>query len=205
MENGLTRQQLDELYLPPSDQFVVVEVPKMKFLMVDGEGNPEGEGFARALQWLFAAVHPIRRLAKDRMGRHFVEPPLEGLWWADDVADFLAGNKDRFKWRLMIPATPEWVTPEVFAHAVTLAGPRLGTPPASLRLDHYDEGHSVQIMHLGPPADQRGTMTRLHQTYLPTHHLVCNGPHHEIYLTDPRRVAPEKQRTVLRQPVRRCS
>jgi hypothetical protein len=205
MKNGLSRKQLEELYLPPSDRFVMVDVPRMKFLMIDGEGNPEGEPFSRALQWLFAVLYPIKRVAKERMGRHFVEPPLEGLWWADDVADFVAGKKDKLKWRLMIPATPDWVTAELVANAIAQAADRLGEAPASLRLDVHEEGRSVQIMHLGPAAEQRDTMTRLHATYLPAHRLVCNGPHHEIYLTDPRRVAPEKNRTVLRQPVRSAS
>jgi hypothetical protein len=197
-----SRKQLEELYLPPADDFVTVDVPEMKFVMVDGEGSPKGERHAEAMKWLFAAVYPIRRIAKERMGRNFVEPPVEGLWWADDVADFAAHNMDKLKWRMMIPATPEWVTEDMFARAVAEAAGKLGKAPGSLRLDSYDEGLSVQIMHVGPPAEQCETMTRLHKEYLPAHKLVCNGPHHEIYLTDPRRVAPEKQKTVLRQPVR---
>lgn len=93
MEHGLSRKQLEELYLPPDNEFVIVDVPKMKFLMIDGEGNPEGEPSSRALRWLFAVLYPIKRIAKERMGRHFVEPPLEGLWWADDIADFVAGKR----------------------------------------------------------------------------------------------------------------
>lgn len=205
MEHGLSRKQLEELYLPPAGEFVVVDVPKMKFLMIDGEGNPESERFSQAMRWLFAVLYPIKRVAKERMGRHFVEPPLEGLWWADEIADFVAGRKDKLKWRLMIPATPDWVTADLFKDAVAQAAERLGRAPKSLRLDTYEEGASVQIMHLGPPAEQCETMTRLHRDYLPAHHFVCNGPHHEIYLTDPRRVALDKQRTVLRQPVRRSS
>ncbi len=202
MKNGLSRKQLEELYLPPTDNFVLVDVPRMKFLMIDGEGNPEGESFRRALQWIFAVLYPIKRVAKERMGKHFVEPPLEGLWWADDIADFVAGRKDKLKWRLMIPATPDWVTPALFAKAVAQAAKRLGKAPRGLRLDVFHEGRSVQIMHVGPPAEQCETMTRLHKEFLPARRLVCNGPHHEIYLTDPRRVAPAKQKTVLRQPVR---
>ena len=205
MKNGLSRTQLKKLYLPPTDDFVTVEVPRMKFIMVDGEGNPKGERHAQAMRWLFAAVYPIRRIAKERMGRNFVEPPVEGLWWADDMADFGTHKMDKLKWRMMIPATPEWITDDLFAKAVVEAAKKLGkaAPPKSLRLDSYDEGLSVQIMHVGPPAEQCETMTRLHKEYLPAHKLIPNGPHHEIYLTDPRRVAPEKMKTVLRQPVRK--
>jgi hypothetical protein len=202
MEHGLPRKQLEELYLPPDDAFVIVDVPKMKFLMIDGEGNPEGAPVSRALQWLFAVLYPIKRIAKERMGRHFVQPPLEGLWWADGIADLVAGKKDRLKWRMMIPATPDWVTADMFGDAVAEAARSLGEAPPRLRLDTYEEGRSVQIMHVGPPAEQCRTTSRLHTEYLPKHDLTCNGPHHEIYLTDPRRVAPERQKTVLRQPVR---
>lgn len=202
MEHGLSRKQLEELYLPPGGKFVIVDVPEMKFLMIDGEGDPKGEAFSLALQWLFAVLYPIKRVAKERMGRYYVEPPLEGLWWAEDIADFAAGRKDKLKWRMMIPATPDWITADLFADAAAQAAARLGEAPKTLRLATYDEGRCVQIMHLGPAENQCHTMTRLHREYLPAHNLVCNGPHHEIYLTDPRRVAPEKHKTVLRQPVR---
>jgi hypothetical protein len=99
----------------------------------------------------------------------------------------------------------EWLNQDVFADAVAQASGRLGRAPKALRLDTLEEGRSVQIMHLGPPAEQRATMARLHGEFLPSHRLECNGPHHEIYLTDPKRVAPAKQRTVLRQPVRALS
>lgn len=201
MGDGISRQQIEELYLPPADRFVEIDVPKMKFLMVDGSGSPDQEPFAQAMAWLFAVAHPIRRVAKARMGKHFVEPPLEALWWADDPADFVEGRKDRLKWRLMISATPDWITKGLFASAVTEATKRLGTPPKSLRLDRYAEGRSIQTMHVGPPTGIRKTMKRLHERYLPAHKLTCSGPHHEIYLTDVRRVAPTRQKTVLRQPV----
>lgn len=194
-----------ELYLPPTDAFVIVDVPKMQFLMIDGDGFPQGEPGTRALQWLVTALYPITRVAKEQMGRHFVEPPVEGLFWADDIADLAAGRKDRLKWRLMMPATPDWVTADLFEDGVRHASGTSGEPPSSLRLDTYDEGRSVQIMHVGPPADQCTTVVRMHQEFLPAHELTANGPHHEIYLTDPRRVAPAKQKTVLRQPVRRLS
>ena len=117
----------------------------------------------------------------------------------------MAGRKDRLKWRLMISATPDWITKSLFASAVKEAARRLGRPPKSLRLDRYVEGRSIQTMHVGPPAGIRTTMQRLHARYLPGHKLACSGPHHEIYLTDPRRVAPAKQKVVLRQPVSSCS
>jgi hypothetical protein len=170
--------------------------------MVDGEGSPDDAPFKDAIQWLFAAVYPIKRIAKERMGPNFVEAPLEGLWWADDMADFAAGKKNKLKWRMMIPA-PDWADGAMFAEAVAEAAKRRGQPPASLRIDSYDEGRSVQIMYVGDYKREAANIAcRLHTKYLPSHNLVPNGPHHEIYLNDPSRTAPEKHKTVVRQPVR---
>ena len=201
MKNDRSREQLKTLYLPPTDDFVFVDVPRMKFFMVDGEGSPDDERFTEAVGWLWAAVHPIRRIAKERMGKNFVEPPLEGLWWADDLADLVAGIKDKLRWRMMVP-TAEWVSDAMLGESVDQAAKKLGEPPESLRLDHLDEGRSVQIMHVGPYEKAAAALARrLHEEFLPAHELVPNGLHHEIYLTDPRRTAPERMRTVLRQPV----
>jgi hypothetical protein len=194
------RRRLEELYLPSADDFVLVDVPDLQFVMIDGEGDPGGDAFTRATRWLFAVIYPMKRVAKERMGKSFVEPPLEGLWWADDMNDFIAGNRDKLRWRLMI-VTADWVDKEMFDQAVVNATERLGEPPSSLRLERFAEGMSVQIMHVGPNSEEPATLVRLHNEFLPAHHLFPNGHHHEIYLTDPNRVAPEKLRTVLRQPV----
>jgi hypothetical protein len=194
---------LEELYLPSADDFVLVEVPDLQFVMIDGEGDPGGERFTRAMRWLFAVIYPIKRVAKERMGKLFVEPPLECLWWADDMNDLITGTRDKLKWRLMI-VTADWVDQEMFDQAVAKASERLGEPPSSLRLERFAEGRSVQIMHVGPNSEEVATLARLHHELLTEHDLVPNGHHHEIYLTDPNRVAPEKRRTVLRQPVRQA-
>ncbi len=196
-----TRARLEELYKPSAEEFSLVNVPKIKYFMVDGEGDPHSEPGAKTIEWLFASVYPIKRIAKERLGKHFVEPPLEALWWADNVADFIAGNKAKLKWRMMIPA-PRWATKPMFAKAVAETAKRLGKAPKTLRLESYDEGQCVQIMYVGPPAKENATLVRLHRKFLPTQELVPNGPHHEIYLTDSRRTAPRKSKIVLRQPVR---
>ncbi len=192
-------KRLKELYVPSEKDFVLVDVPEMQFVMIDGEGSPDD-----AVQWLFSVIYPIKIIAKKRMGKDFVEAPLEGLWWADDMEDFIAGNKDKLKWRMMI-VTPDWLSAEMFEQAVAEVEKKLGEAPASLRLESYDEGKSVQIMYVGPPSEEGPTIARLHDEFLPAHDLIPNGYHHEIYLNDPRRVAPEKLRTVVRQPVRRSA
>jgi hypothetical protein len=196
------KARLKALYLPTTKDFVFVDVPEMQYVMIDGEGNPDGARFKQAVRWLFTAVYPLKLIARERMGKDFVEAPLEGLWWADDMKDFIAGNKDMMKWRLMI-VTADWVTEDMFDHAVATASERMGEVPDSLRLACLAEGRCVQIMHIGDYSKGAASLARrLHHEFLPRHNLVVNGHHHEIYLSDPGRVAPEKMRTVLRQPVR---
>ena len=208
MKDGDMTAKLKELYLPPTNDFALVEVPDMRYVMIDGHGAAPGKDRAaldRAVKWLFGTIYPAKAVAKERMGKNFVEPPLEGLWWADDMQDFIAGNKAKLNWRMMIVYEPDWLTEKIFEDGVAAAKERLGDPPASLRLEAYREGLSAQIMHVGRPSAEAATIARLHREFLPAQSLIPNGYHHEIYLTDPNRVSPEKQKTVLRQPVRRDS
>lgn len=170
--------------------------------MIDGEGSPDGDDYKHAVKWLFSAIYPIKRIAKQRMGRDFVEPPLESLFWADDMHDLIAGNRDKLKWRMVI-VTRDWVDDDMLRDPVAAASERLGEVPASLRLERFDEGRCVQIMHVGDYRNEAAALAwRLHNELLPRHGLVPNGRHHEISLSDPYRVAPQKLRTVVRQPVR---
>lgn len=190
------------LYEPPRDNFTLVEVPSVNFVKVDGRGDPNTvPEYGHAVQWLYAVSYGMKMASKAR-GSDYVVPPLEGLWWADDHAVFTAGRRDKWQWTMMIPA-PDFVTKTEFEAAVAKAVKKLGEPPATLRFEPYDEGLSVQILHVGSYADEAPTIKRLHDEFLPENGLVETGPHHEIYLGDPRRVVPSKLKTILRQPVRR--
>ncbi len=202
MKDADMKDRLKELYLPPTKDFVLVDVPKMRYIMIDGHGAADRSALDHAVKWLFAVVYPIKRIARERMGKDFVEPPLEGLWWADDMKDFICGNRDRLNWRMMIVYEPDWLTTKMFDDAVDAAKGRLGDPPDSLRLEAYHEGLSAQIMHVGPPNAEGPIIARLHEEFLPANNLRPKGHHQEIYLTDPNRVAPQKMKTVLRQPCR---
>lgn len=196
------KAQLKELYLPPSDKFSSVTVPRLPFAMLDGAGDPQKGDYEAKLKWIFAAIQPIRRDGKKRMGKDFIEPPLETLWWADDINDLIEGNRDKFKWRLMIPM-PRWIDQDQFEGAVKEASETLkSTPPEGLRLEWFEEGLVVQIMHIGPNEEVRPTLDQLYHEYLPQNGLEAHGHYHEIYLGDPRRIAPEKRKTGIRQPVR---
>jgi hypothetical protein len=200
------RQTLKTLYAPSSKEFSLVEVPEMRFLMNEGMGDPNtAPAYAEGLTWLYTVAYTLKFASRKELGKDYVVPPLEGLWWSDDMADFAAGNRDRWQWTQMI-MIPDFITSAMISAAIETAARKLtGSPPASLRVERVAEGPSVQIMHIGSYADEAPVIRRLHEEYLPAHGLVEAGKHHEIYLSDPRRIAPEKLKTIIRQPVRRIT
>jgi len=189
---------------PAAGVFSLIEVPKFRYVMIDGVGDPNAsEDYQRAVQWLYGVSYALKFMSKADLARDYGVAPLEGLWWARDMKHFATLGKDQWHWTAMI-MQPDWVGPDLFERAVAKTRGKLGAPPASLRLDDLEEGLSVQIMHVGPYDDEAATIARLHSEYLPANGLVETGHHHEIYLGDPRRTAPDKLRTVIRQPVRRA-
>ncbi|RNC93474.1 MAG: hypothetical protein ED558_11210 [Oricola sp.] len=203
MEKTDFKKTLKHLYRPSAKDFALVEVPAMRFVMVDGFGNPNtAPAYKRAVEWLYSVSYALKFASKKQLERDYGVLPLEGLWWAEDMDAFTAGDKDKWSWTAMI-MQPDWITDAMFAAAVDKARGKLGDPPESLRLEIFDEGLSVQIMHIGPYDAEGPTIARLHQQFIPQNGLTENGHHHEIYLSDPRRVAPEKLKTIIRQPVKR--
>jgi hypothetical protein len=196
------RKTLKHLY-NPKKKFETVDVPEMQFLMVDGHGDPNtAQAYKDAIAALYAVAYKMKFISKKGLEKDYVVPPLEGLWWAEDMATFLTREKSAWDWTMMI-MTPEWITEAIFADAVEQV--RKSKNPAALdkvRLERYHEGLSVQIMHIGSYDDEEPVLAKMHSDFIPQNGLVENGKHHEIYLSDPRRVAPEKLKTVLRQPVR---
>ena len=179
----------------------LVNIPAMTFVMVDGSGNPNtAQAYQTAIQWLFSTAFALKFAAK-ALGHDYVVPPLEGLWWADDPADFVSRRKDTWHWTMMIMA-PDFITQAMFEDAVVKTAAKLGRAPGSLRLAPLHEGPSLQVLHIGSYDDEGPVLARLHDTEMPARGLTFNGHHHEIYLSDARRTAPEKLKTILRQPVR---
>ncbi len=192
------------LYAPRSSDFELVDVPEMTFLAIDGQGNPNtSEEYAHAVETLYTVAYAIKFAFKARTGDDFVVGPLEGLWTSADPDAFVSGNKDEWEWTMLIPL-PEHVTQEDIDHGmVTAAKKKPHLPVSSMRGMAMTEGESLQILHIGSYADEAPTLARLHNEVMPTQGWTFNGKHHEIYLSDPRRVAPEKLKTILRQPVRK--
>jgi hypothetical protein len=197
-------QTLKYLYLPSFKAPVIVQVPPLNFLMIDGHGDPNvTPAYQAAVEALYQFSYSLKFAMKKEAGIEYKVMPLEGLWWAENMDSFVSGAKETWDWTMMIaqpdPVTTAWVEKTLAALAV-----KKDSAPAipQVRFECYAEGASVQILHLGPYSAEYHNVQRIHafaaeQGYHPA------GKHHEIYLGDPRRTAPEKLRTVLRQPIAR--
>ena len=196
------KRDLKHLY-QPAGQFTLVDVPAMQFLMIDGHGDPNtAVAYQEAVAALYAVAYKLKFMSKQQLAQDYAVMPLEGLWWANDMDTFTTErDKSQWDWTMMI-MQPDWLTPVMFAEATAVVQKQKALPAlGQLRLESYHEGLSVQIMHTGSYDDETPTLHKLHHEFMPANGLVFNGRHHEIYLSDPRRVAPEKLKTVLRQPV----
>jgi hypothetical protein len=200
------KKTFKDLYSAPIGQFSLVDVPPMRYLMIDGVGDPNTAiDYQDTIEALYAVAYSIKFTSKKELGKDYVVPPLEGLWWADDRSDFTKGNKEAWRWTMMI-MVPEWITSEMIASAIAVVRLKKSLPKLEqLRNEVLCEGQSVQIMHIGPYEEEAPTIARLHTEYLPQNGLIENGKHHEIYLGDPRKTEPHKLKTILRQPVAKLS
>jgi DNA-binding PadR family transcriptional regulator len=191
-----------ELYAPSAKDFAVVDVPEMHYLAVDGRGDPNtAAAYTEAVEALYGVAYTLK-FASKALGRDFVVAPMEGLWRAEDPAAFLERRKDDWEWTMLI-SRPDWITEDMLAAAVDrVAQRRPSAALEGLRTLTLNEGRCVQILHIGSYDDETPTLERLHREYLPEQGLTFNGDHHEIYLSDARRTAPAKLRTILRQPVK---
>ncbi len=195
------KRELKHLYASSAKEAAIVDVPDMSFLMVDGQGDPNtSQEFKDAVEALYGVSYALKFMVKKARSVDYVVMPLEGLWWADDMRDFLVGNKNQWKWTLMI-MQPEQVTEDLVHRAVERVKKKKNPPALSkTRFESYHEGLSAQIMYIGPYSDEHPTIEKLHG-FIEEKGYRLRGKHHEIYLSDPRRAAPEKMKTIIRQPV----
>lgn len=192
-----------DCYRAPRDDFRIVDVPDLRYLMLDGHGDPNtSPAYAEALAALYPVAYDLKFFSKQRLGRDYVVPPLEGLWWADDMDSFTAArNKSQWDWTMMI-LVPDWLDEAHVHESVERA--RVKNRLARLddiRVETLSEGRCVQTLHIGPYDHEGPVLERMHDQFIPQHGLQLTGRHHEIYLGDPRRTVPAKLRTILRQPV----
>lgn len=204
------KKEYKEFYLPPKKPGIVT-VPPMNYVAVRGKGNPNEEKgeYKQAVGLLYAVAFTIKM---SYLGSHKIEgyfpyvvPPLEGLWWQEGIKGVDYAHKETFEWIAMI-RLPDFVTKEEFEWAVTEAAAKKKMDFSKAEFFHYEEGECVQCMHIGSYDEEPDTVRRMGEYveeagYQPD--FATGRYHHEIYLSDPRRTAKEKLKTVIRHPVRK--
>lgn len=187
-------------YFTASPECTTIEFGKLAYIARVGEGEPRGATFIQTIQTLYGAAYGLKNYYK-KVGSDFVVPPLEGLWWANSSAFFMDTPRAQWQWKLLI-MMPDFVTQSTFKEVIQeLTDRKRETNLNGLQLEEMNEGHCVQVMHTGPYADEFKTI-KMMDDYLKENQQKRNGHHHEIYLSDPNKVAPSKMKTILRQPVK---
>lgn len=202
MEKLDLKREYKEFYNPSAKTISVVNVPAMNFLMVDGAGDPNvAQAYKEAVEALYAVSYALKFKIKRAQSVDYVVMPLEGLWWVDDMSKFTVLDKAAWKWTMMI-LQPEPVTTKLTRQAVDEVAKKKELAALShVRFEKFTEGRAAQILYFGAYADEGPTIQKIHAHIHSTGHQL-HGKHHEIYLGDPRKTAPSKLKTVIRQPMR---
>jgi hypothetical protein len=196
------KKQLKRLYQPSAKAFSVVDVPAMDFLKIDGQGDPNAsQEYQEAVEALYAVAFQLKSAIKGRDPEiDSLVPPLEGLWWAEDMEAFTTGDRDAWFWTAMI-VLPDDVSEQLLQKCINGVKQKKDLPALDrIRLERYHEGLSAQILYTGPYADVAPAVEKLHAFAMDKGYRL-RGKYHEIYLSDPSRTAPEKLKTIIRQPV----
>jgi hypothetical protein len=193
------KNELKPLYNPSAKEISVVNVPKMNFLLVDGEGAPASPQYIEAIEALFSVAYTLKFMIKKSKEIDYGVMPLEGLWWMDDMTKFSVERKDEWKWTAMI-MQPKYVTTADFKTSIESVKKKKNPPALSkVRFESFNEGSTAQIMYIGPFSNEGPTIQRIH-VYIQNRGNHLSGKHHEIYLNNPSKTAPQKLKTIIRQP-----
>ncbi|HEY0196346.1 MAG TPA: GyrI-like domain-containing protein, partial [Methanobacterium sp.] len=196
-----------ELYNPSKKEPSLVEVPEMRFLMMDGEGDPNtSQEYQDAMEALFPVSYKTKFISKRDKSKDYVVMPMEGLWWVDNMEDFTVEDKSGWKWTVMV-RQPDFISERMIKSAIREVEEKKNlTALSKIRFEKFYEGLSAQIMHIGPYSEEGPTVEKLHN-FIHEKDYVFDGSkpgerHHEIYLSDIRRTKPERLKTIIRQPVK---
>ncbi len=192
---------LKDLYSAPLNQIVFKTIPKLNYLMIDGQGDPNTSiEYKNAVQALYSVAYTLKfQIKKGQLAIDYPVMQLEGLWWVDDMKLFSVENKKAWKWTMMI-LQPELVNEELVKNAIQQVLDKKGIQPADkVRFESLSENEVVQLLHKGPYLAEAENIKKLHQA-IEEKGFKRSGKHHEIYLNSPLKTAPENLKTVLRQP-----
>lgn len=201
MEKIDYKKELKQLYKPSAKEVEMVNVPIMNYLMIDGEGGPGAHSFQEAIEALYSLSYTLKfMIKKGKQEIDYGVLPLEGLWWVDDMSKFSVEDKDSWKWTLMI-MQPKYVTLKLVEEAKEqLKEKKNPVALSKVKFEAFDEGKVAQIMHIGPFTEEGPTVQKVH-AFIEANEEKLTGKHHEIYLSDIRKAAPEKWKTIIRQPM----
>lgn len=196
------KKELKHLYQASAKDVVRVEVPSLRYLMIDGAGDPNtSPAYAAAVEALFSVSYTAKFMVKKgKPGIDYAVMPLEGLWWSDDMSAFVADDRSQWRWTMMI-LQPDFVEAALIQTAIAEVRRKKALAAVDeLRLERFAEGGCAQILHVGPFSEEGPTIQRVHD-YIQARSALA-GKHHEIYLSDIRRAAPAKWKTIIRQPMK---
>jgi hypothetical protein len=197
------KKELKHLFNPPSREPVLIEIPPINYLMIDGRGDPIAKEAQEAIETVYPVAYTIKFTYKKAREIDYGVMPLEGLWWADDMSSFTNSNRDAWKWTYMI-MQPDFITPEIYKEALAEVKKKKSLPAIKkIRFETLNEGLAAQVMHIGPFSAEGPTVEKLH-TFIRNKGYSFDGlrqKHHEIYLSDIRKIDPLKMKTIIRQPV----
>ncbi len=195
------KKELKQLYNPSAKEVSVVDVPAMNFLMVDGEGAPSSPQYMQSIEALFTVSYTLKFMVKKAQGVDYAVMPLEGLWWMDNMAEFSTERKDEWKWTSMI-MQPQYAKEADVKAAIEQARKKKELPALDkVRVESFKEGLAAQIFYVGSYSAEGPTVAKIHEYIHKSGHEL-SGKHHEIYLSNAAKVAPEKLKTIIRQPMK---
>ncbi len=195
------KKEFKQLYNPSAKEVSVVDVPDFNYLMIDGQGDPAtSHDYMATFEVLFSVSYTLKFMVKKTKAIDYGVMPLEGLWWADDMTTF-AADRTKWKWTSMI-MQPKYVTAQDVKTAIEEVGKKKNVEALpKVRFECLHEGKAAQLMHIGPYSTEGPNIARIHKQIIDSGYSL-SGKHHEIYISNPQKAAPEKLKTVLRQPMK---
>ena len=195
------KKENKSFYYPSTRAVSLLELPEMKFLMIDGQGDPNSsKEYQDAMETIFPLAYKTKFISKKEKSKDYVVMPLEGLWWVDKMEDFSLDDRSSWKWTMMI-RQPDLITEKLIKMAKDEVEKKKNPPALSkIRFESFKEGSAAQIMHIGPYGEAEALAVKKIHDFIENEGFELRGKHHEIYISDMRRTKPENLRTVIRQP-----
>jgi len=179
----------------------IVNIEEAKYVTIVGKGAPDSPIFQKKIKAIYSVAYSIKSICK-KQGKDFVVPKLEGIWWVESDKPYFEVPRKEWHWKLLI-MVPDYVSQQIFIKAKEEAMKKKKLEEIEqVKLEKTREGLCVQALHIGPYDTEYKTIQKMEQ-YIKENNLIKNGPHHEIYLSDPRKTPPHKLKTILRQPVKK--